>query len=52
MKKIKIYKAIKIEQWKDYQKKKGDIEILKRKLVQAKPELREWIEMHFGRVKE
>lgn len=40
------------EQWEDYKKKTEAVELLKRKLVQAKPELREWVEMHFGRVKE
>ena len=35
----------------EYKKAIADREILKRKLAQAKPELREWIELHFGRVK-
>lgn len=36
------------QQWKEYNKLKDDIKILKRKLARSKPELVEWIEMHFG----
>ena len=35
----------------DYKKARKDVEILKHKLAQAKPELIDWIELHFGRVK-
>ena len=36
---------------KEYKKAMADREILKRKLAQAKPELIEWIELRFGKVK-
>jgi len=36
----------------ELKKLKEDIEVLKRKLAQAKPELTEWIELHFGKVRE
>lgn len=45
-------RVITLEQYEDYKKKTEAVEVLKRKLIQAKPELREWVEMHFGRVKE
>ena len=45
-------RLITVAQWQDYQKKTEAVEVLKRKLAQAKPELTEWIELHFGKVRE
>ena len=40
------------EQLKEYKKAVEDRETLKKKLIVSKPELRQWVELNFGKVKE
>jgi hypothetical protein len=35
----------------EYKRLKEDIEILKKKLVEAKPELEKWVVINFGEIK-